>query len=90
MKPKIKPHNPYVVLARFRKAGYHEKPEKSLRRHQKQALSKLTKQSPESWQNDILNMCRSAMIWAFKKQVWAPAAWAGSGVYLYLSLGSKK
>jgi hypothetical protein len=40
MKPKIKPRNPFVALAKFRKAGVHTKPAKSLRRHEKQALAK--------------------------------------------------
>lgn len=53
MKPKIKPRNPFVVLAKFRKAGSHEKPEKSLRRQENQALAKAAKQSPESWHKRI-------------------------------------
>lgn len=47
MKPKIKPRNPYVVHAKFRKAGVHEKPAKALRRHDKLALCKVVKQLPE-------------------------------------------
>lgn len=73
MKPKINPRNPYVALARFRKAGSHEKSEKSLRRTQKQALSKLTKQSPESWQNGILSVCRSVMTLASNERTQAPS-----------------
>ncbi len=47
MKPKIKPRNPYVVHAKFRKAGVHEKPRKALRRRDKLVLCKLAKQFPE-------------------------------------------
>ena len=39
MKSKGKPRNPFVALAKFRKAGSHAKPVKSLRRHEKQALT---------------------------------------------------
>ena len=53
MKPKGTPRNPFVVLAKFRKAGSHTKPVKSLRRHEKQALAKTAKQSPESWHKHI-------------------------------------
>ncbi|MDP1524514.1 MAG: hypothetical protein Q8M20_01765 [Rhodocyclaceae bacterium] len=62
MKPKIKPRNPFVALAKFRKAGSHEKPAKSLRRKEKQTLAKTAKQSPESWHNRISSGCGSAMI----------------------------
>jgi hypothetical protein len=61
MKPKIKPRNPFVALAKFRKAGSHEKPSKSQRRHEKQTLAKTAKQSPESWHNCISCECGSAM-----------------------------
>ena len=61
MKPKIKPRNPFVALAKFRKAGSHEKPAKSLRRQEKQALAKSAKQSPESWHKCISPECSSAM-----------------------------
>lgn len=61
MKPKIKPRNPLVVPARFRKAGPHEKPAKSLRRKEKQTLAKTAKQGPESWHNRIQCGCGSAM-----------------------------
>jgi hypothetical protein len=53
MKPKGTPRNPYVALAKFRKAGSHTKPAKSLRRHEKQALAKTAKQSPDSWHKRI-------------------------------------
>lgn len=53
MKPKRPPRNPFVALAKFRKAGSHTKPVKSLRRHEKQALAKTTKHSPESWHKHI-------------------------------------
>ena len=62
MKPKIKPRNPFVALAKFRKAGTHTKPAKSLRRHEKQALAKVAKQSPESCHNRIAHQFGSAMI----------------------------
>ncbi len=61
MKPKIKPRNPFVALAKFRKAGSHEKPPKSLRRHEKQTLAKTAKQLPESWHKCISPECSSAM-----------------------------
>lgn len=61
MKSKIKPRNPFVVLAKFRKAGSHEKPAKSLRRQEKKALAKTAKQSPESWHKCISPECSSAM-----------------------------
>ena len=61
MKPKIKPRNPFVALAKFRMAGVHTKPAKSLRRHEKQALAKESKQSPESWHNRIARQIGSAM-----------------------------
>lgn len=61
MKPKIKPRNPFVVLAKFRRAGTHEKPAKSLRRQEKQSLAKAVKQVPESWQKRISTECASAM-----------------------------
>ena len=53
MRSKIKPRNPFVVLAKFRKAGSHEKPAKSLRRQEKQSLAKAVKQVPESWHKRI-------------------------------------
>ncbi len=53
MKPKRAPRNPFVALAKSRKAGSHTKPVKSLRRHEKQALAKAAKQLPESWQKRI-------------------------------------
>ncbi len=60
MKTKIKPRNPFVALAKFRKAGSHEKPAKSLRRQEKQSLAKAVKQVPESWQKRIFKKCASA------------------------------
>ncbi|MEW6292644.1 MAG: hypothetical protein AB1544_04990 [Pseudomonadota bacterium] len=62
MKPRIKPRNPYVAPARFRKAGSHEKPAKSLRRQAKQALAKATRQSPESWHERISSKCAAVMV----------------------------
>jgi hypothetical protein len=61
MKPKIKPRNPFVAHAKFRKAGAHTKPAKSLRRHEKQALAKAAKQSPESCHNRVAHQSGSAM-----------------------------
>ena len=61
MKPKIKPRNPFVALAKFRKAGSHEKPTKSLRRQEKQTLAKTDNQSSELWHNRIPRECGSAM-----------------------------
>jgi hypothetical protein len=62
MKSKGKPRNPLVALAKFRKAGSHAKPVKSLRRQEKQALAKAAKQSQESWQKRISNENAFAMI----------------------------
>ena len=62
MKSKGKPRNPFVALAKFRKAGSHTKPMKSLRRQEKQALAKAAKQSSESWQKRISNENTFAMI----------------------------
>jgi hypothetical protein len=61
MKLKIKPRNPFVALAKFRKAGSHEKPAKSLRRQEKQALAKTARQLPDSWRNRISYECGFAM-----------------------------
>ena len=61
MKKKIKPRNPFVVLAKFRKAGSHDKPTKSRRRQEKQILIKTIKQLPESWQKCLLLKDTSAM-----------------------------
>lgn len=61
MKPKIKPRNPFVALAKFRKAGSHERPAKSLRRHEKQTLAKTVKESPESWGKYTLLKCAFPM-----------------------------
>ncbi len=61
MKPGIKPRNPFVVPAKFRKAGSHDKPAKALRRKEKQTLAKTAKQAPESWHDRISCGCGSAM-----------------------------
>jgi hypothetical protein len=61
MKPKIKPRNPFVALAKFRKAGTHERPAKALRRQAKQSLVKTVKELPESWHKGITIQCLSAM-----------------------------
>ncbi len=65
MKPKRAPRNPFVAAAKFRKAGSHTKPVKSLRRHEKQALAKVAKQSPESWHKRISTENACAMIPAY-------------------------
>ena len=62
MKSKGKTRNPFVALAKFHKAGSHAKPMKSLRRQEKQALTKAAKQSSESWQKRISNENTFAMI----------------------------
>lgn len=62
MKPKGTPRNPYVALAKFRKAGSHTKPAKFLRRHEKQALAKTVKRSPDSWHKRISPENAFAMI----------------------------
>ncbi len=76
MKPKIKPRNPFVALAKFRKAGSHTKPAKPLRRHDKQALVKATKQSLESCHNRIAHQFGSVMtlvnrLIRIRKTAWA-------------------
>lgn len=48
MKSKIKPRNPYVAPALFRKAGAHQKPFKTERRAEKVALMKVIKASRSS------------------------------------------
>jgi hypothetical protein len=53
MKKKLAPRNPFVALAKFRKAGFHTKPTKSLRRQDKQVLAKSAKQPTESWHKGI-------------------------------------
>ncbi len=53
MNAKRVPRNPFVAMSKFRKAGFHTKPAKSLRRQEKQALAKTAKQSLESWQKRI-------------------------------------
>ena len=82
MKPKIKPRNPFVVLAKFRKSGSHEKPAKSIRRQEKQWLAKAIKQSPESWHKRISIECASAMTSAPSGcgALVARLAWGESGV----------
>ena len=62
MKPKIKPRNPFVALAKFRKAGTHEKPAKSLRRQARQSLAKAVGESPDSWHKRISTENAFAMI----------------------------
>ena len=43
MQKTLKPRNPLVALAKFRHAGTHAKPNRSLRRRDKQALAKAMK-----------------------------------------------
>lgn len=68
MKLKIKPRNPFVVLAKFRKAGAHTRPAKSLRQRDKQLLAKEVKQSSGSCQNraDLQFGSAIALITAFE------------------------
>lgn len=61
MNQKIRSRNPFVALVKFRKAGTHMKPAKSLRRHEKQALAKAVKQSPESCHNRIAHQFGTVM-----------------------------
>jgi hypothetical protein len=61
MKKKLKPRNPFVVPAKFRNAGSHDKPTKSRRRQEKQILVKTIKQLPESWQKCLSLKDTSAM-----------------------------
>ncbi len=49
MKPRIKPRNPFVASAKFRKAGPHEKSAKAQRRQDKLVLCRVVKQLPEHW-----------------------------------------
>lgn len=51
MKPRIKPRNPLVVPAKFRKAGSHEIPYKTQRRANQVALLKAAKSNR---QGDVL------------------------------------
>jgi hypothetical protein len=53
MKPKIKPRNPYVAIAKFRKAGPHRKPVKAQRRLDHLALCKVVKHLPKHWHKRI-------------------------------------
>ena len=46
MKKKLTPRNPFVALAKFRKAGFHTKQTKSLRRQDKQVLRTSLAASP--------------------------------------------
>ena len=49
MKPRkpIQPRNPFVALARFRKAGTHRKPDKALRREARMAVTKATRRGED-------------------------------------------
>ncbi len=62
MKPKIKPRNPYVASAKFRKAGPHGKPVKSQRQQDKRGLHKVVKQLPQHWQKRSLIEFASANV----------------------------
>ena len=46
MQPRIKPRNPYVARALFRKAGTHQKPGKAQRRQDKLALNRVARGLP--------------------------------------------
>ena len=61
MKTKRATRNPYVALAKFRQAGAHTKPTKSVRRQDKQALAQAAKQWPKSWQERIASPFAVAM-----------------------------
>lgn len=65
MKKKLAPRNPFVALAKFRKAGFHNKPVKSLRRQEKQLLAKTARQMPESWHKRISMESAFAMASSF-------------------------
>jgi len=60
MKSRIKPRNPYVADAKFRKAGPHQKPAKAQRRQDKLVLCRVVKQLPEHWHKRTLIECASA------------------------------
>ena len=53
MKVKRVPRNPFVALAKFRRAGFHTKPIKSSLRQEKQALAKIANELPVSWHKRI-------------------------------------
>ena len=60
MKSRIKPRNPYVASAKFRKAGPHEKPAKAQRRQDKLVLCRVVKQLPEHWHKRTSIECACA------------------------------
>lgn len=47
MKPKLKPRNPLVAAAKFRRAGVHEKTTKARRQQDNQALRQAVKQGKD-------------------------------------------
>ncbi len=59
MKPRIKPRNPFVASAKFRKAGPHEKSFKALRRQAVIALARIIKAVPERQEKNISSKCSS-------------------------------
>ena len=71
MKRKLAPRNPFVALAKTRKAGSHTKPIKSLRRQDKQALAKTVRQSPKSSHKPIPFEFACAMASSFVVFGWA-------------------
>ncbi len=60
MKPRLKPRNPLVAPAKFRKAGAHEKTVKARRRQDKLALLRAIKQGAELWQQRNSRECAAA------------------------------
>lgn len=72
MKKELTPRNPFVAFAKFRKAGFHIKPTKSLRRRDKQVLAKSVKQSPESSQQRL--SAEGAFVMTLVNQVFSSLA----------------
>lgn len=60
MKPRLKPRNPLIAPAKFRKAGAHEKTVKARRRQDKLALLRAIKQGAELWQQRNSRECAAA------------------------------
>ncbi|NCY08290.1 MAG: hypothetical protein EBX30_14030 [Betaproteobacteria bacterium] len=72
MKVKRVPRNPFVALAKFRRAGFHTKPIKSSRRQEKQALAKIANELPVSWHKRISLEARSEVHESHRR--WNPPA----------------
>ena len=60
MKTRVKPRNPLVAPAKFRKAGAHEKTVKAQRRNDKLALLRAIQQEAELWQQRHSHECAAA------------------------------